>query len=497
MKKKVIISAALTAALMLAGAVGGTIAWFTSETKTDISITAGIVKVEADIELVGAYSLGVARTDGTFENGGTYKLDDALLKLQRMTPGDSVVLKVSATNSSNVNIKWRISTSNTGELAPGLEFKVFTDAELTTEANQIGVWSEPTSVTDLGTYYVRVALPEGAGNEYQNKEAEIALKVEAVQGNKKEDLVIDDENHMIEVNSPEGWNELAANVDGGTTYEGYVVNVGLDLDFAGKPFNGLGSPTAKFNGSLDGQNHTIKNIAVDYSSVELLDNTHNIALIENAGQVANRFYKDLKLSNLNFNHVYKGAGLVVGTMPGVEISGIAIDNIKINAVRQSGGLGGSGYWTSLHDCSVKDVEITLLPQLINATEYDDGDKAGGLVATIQNDGAQRIFDNTVENVTIKAYRDIGAVVGNFAISQSTSFVADFHGNVVKGDIKLTADQVTNSYGAKAINIDGDPDVEYRIAGIGRIASQAINERENANIVSADISAANYVVVKNV
>ena len=61
MKKKVIISAALTAALMLAGAVGGTFAWFTSEAKTDVSITAGTVKVESAVELAGAYSLGVAR----------------------------------------------------------------------------------------------------------------------------------------------------------------------------------------------------------------------------------------------------------------------------------------------------------------------------------------------------------------------------------------------------------------------------------------------------
>jgi len=184
MKKKVIISAALTAALMLAGAVGGTLAWFTSESKTDVSITAGTVKVETAVELVGAYSLGVARTDGTFENGGTYALTNALLKLDKMTPGDSVVLKVAATNASNVNIKWRINANKSGELASGLKFKIYTDAELKTEAKKLGYWSDPTSDVNLGTYYVEIALPEEAGNEYQGKAAEIGLVVEAVQGNK-------------------------------------------------------------------------------------------------------------------------------------------------------------------------------------------------------------------------------------------------------------------------------------------------------------------------
>ena len=498
MKKKLIITAALTAALMAAGVVGGTIAYFTSEAKTDISITAGTVKVQSTVELVKATSLGSERTDGTFENGGTYQLVENVLTLGKMTPGDAVLLKVSATNASDVNIKWRIKANQSGELAPGLDFKVYSDAELTQEAAGMGVWSAVTTEANLGTYYVKVELPVESGNEYQGKTAAIELVVEAVQGNKKADLVIDDENHAIEVNSPEGWNDLAALVDGGTTYNGYVVNIGLDLDFTGKSFNGLGSSSVKFEGSLNGQNHIIKNITVDYSGVELVNEAaHSVALIENAGGPTNRFYKDLKLSNITYNHVYKGAGLVVGTMPGVEISGISVENIKISAVRQSGGIGGNGYWTSIHDCSVKNLEITLLPQKINETEYDDGDKAGGIVGNIQNDGAQRIYNNTVENITIKAYRDIGAIAGNFAISTNTNLVADFYGNVVKGEIKLTADQVTNSYGAKAVNIDGDADVEYRIAGIGRIANQATNERENANIQPADISAATYTVVKNV
>ena len=55
MKKKVIITSALTAALMLAGAVGGTFAWFTSESNTDVNITAGKVNISSAVsELIEA-----------------------------------------------------------------------------------------------------------------------------------------------------------------------------------------------------------------------------------------------------------------------------------------------------------------------------------------------------------------------------------------------------------------------------------------------------------
>ena len=183
MKKKLIITAALTAALMAAGVVGGTIAYFTSEAKTEISMTAGTVKVQSEVELVKATSLGEPVSGGLFENGGTYSLTNNVLTLSKVTPGDAVILKVTASNASDVNIKWRIKKNVSGALASGLDFKVYTDAELQTEAAGMGVWSDVTTASDLGTYYVKVELPVEAGNEYQGTEAEIALIVEAVQGN--------------------------------------------------------------------------------------------------------------------------------------------------------------------------------------------------------------------------------------------------------------------------------------------------------------------------
>ena len=44
----IIIVAAITAALMAAGAIGGTIAYFTSESKTTASIEAGVVRMSME-----------------------------------------------------------------------------------------------------------------------------------------------------------------------------------------------------------------------------------------------------------------------------------------------------------------------------------------------------------------------------------------------------------------------------------------------------------------
>ncbi len=80
MKKKIIITSALTAALMLAGAVGGTFAWFTSESNTDVNITAGKVNISSVVSELKTYSLGVEQAAGKFENGGTALLEGQTIR---------------------------------------------------------------------------------------------------------------------------------------------------------------------------------------------------------------------------------------------------------------------------------------------------------------------------------------------------------------------------------------------------------------------------------
>ena len=513
MKKKIIITSALTAALMLAGAVGGTFAWFTSEAKTDVSITAGTVKVESAVELAGAYSLGVARTDGTFENGGTYKLEGALLKLEKMTPGDSVVLKVVASNASDVNIKWRIKANKSGELASGLQFKVFSDAELTTEATGLGVWSEPTTEQNLGTYYVQIALPEEAGNEYQGKTAQIGLVVQAVQGNKATpaDLVVNDTDKTVSIGSTDGWQEFAANVDSGNTYNGYTVSLAADLDFAGQEFEDAGyyrstqsfkevKPTqatyeyALFAGNFNGNGHTISNITKSYNP-EFGEIAGVLPYLGsgNATKLENVFVKNVKFLN-----AYKAGGFIGnGGTRGYTLDKVSVEDVEITTVRQSGGIVGASYGAAFTNLSAKNVKIVAQP-FEYGYGYDDGDKIGGIIGLNQNDSGLDITNCTVENVEIVGYKDIGAIAGYFGTNRAT-YVQVFKGNVVKGTIKLTADQKTHHYEDATARVDGASATDtnfygasdLHIKGVGRVGGKSTHE--DSEYVDADVSAATYTV----
>ncbi len=512
MKKKIILTSALTAALMLAGAVGGTFAWFTSEAKTDVSITAGTVKVESAVELAGAYSLGVARTDGTFENGGTYKLEGALLKLEKMTPGDSVVLKVVASNASDVNIKWRIKANKSGELASGLQFKVFSDAELTTEATGLGVWSEPTTEQNLGTYYVQIALPEEASNEYQGKTAQIGLVVQAVQGNKATpaDLVVNDTDKTVSIGSTDGWQEFAANVDSGNAYNGYTVSLAADLDFAGQEFEDAGyyrsSVSFKdgtevfagqaFGGNFNGNGHTISNITKTYD----VDYGEIAGVFPYLGSGNATKLENVKLKNIKFLNAYKAGGFIGnGGTRGYTLENVSVENVEIETVRQSGGIVGASYGTEFKNLSAKNVKITAQPYTyVFKNKTDDGDKIGGIIGFNQNDSGLDITNCTVENVEIVGYKDIGAIAGYFGTNRAT-YVQVFKGNVVKGTIKLTADQKTHHYEDATARVDGADSSntnfygasDLHIKGVGRVGGKSTHEE--SEYVDADVSAATYTV----
>ena len=174
MKKRAIITAAITAAFMAAGAIGGTIAYFNTQSQTDVNVTSGKISIVSTVSNLQTYSLGVAQPAGTFENGGTATLSDHTITLDRMTPGDKVTFKIAVANESNVKIKYRVSFNKNGDLAP----------VLATEVN--GGASEWTPL-EIGSSNINleasIEMPITTGIEYNNKQGSVSIVVEAVQGN--------------------------------------------------------------------------------------------------------------------------------------------------------------------------------------------------------------------------------------------------------------------------------------------------------------------------
>ena len=213
MKKNALISAILTIALCASVIAGSTFALFTSNSETNIALTAAKVEMTADITNLTLASVRPAtvaevrdaadggdttiiedefggqyvyadREDGTFANGGTANFKDAVLTLDRITPGDKVSFDVVGANTSDVTIQYRyvIECMDGKELMRGMLISV---EGVTYEflGSYASGWKALTPGTDITPVPVVVEFPVTAGNEFQELSTSIKITVEAVQGN--------------------------------------------------------------------------------------------------------------------------------------------------------------------------------------------------------------------------------------------------------------------------------------------------------------------------
>lgn len=204
MKKKVILSSIVTIALCLALITGSTFALFTSEHDFNIAVTAGKVDISAKFTKMTTSSFDDWTGTNTFELGGTAKLTDNMLTLDRMVPGDAVNLTIDLENvSTNVDFAYKLVLIAEGELAPALTVSAdmgngdvvtlpinATDTELSTKD-----WIFVDLVDDAGNINtavlkdvaVTVSFPNDNNhkeqNKFQGKTANIYFQIVAVQGN--------------------------------------------------------------------------------------------------------------------------------------------------------------------------------------------------------------------------------------------------------------------------------------------------------------------------
>lgn len=177
--KKTFFASILTITLCLCLISGATFALFTSESKTNITIQSGTVKVVSEVDKIELYSLDKLQTE-TFENGGTASLVDNKINLQYMTPGDKVVAHIKVNNESNVKIKYRIYISDDGsKLQEALQYSLTCE----TENVELGHWHLLDANADITDLSLSIELPLETGNDYQNLSSEIVVLIEAVQGN--------------------------------------------------------------------------------------------------------------------------------------------------------------------------------------------------------------------------------------------------------------------------------------------------------------------------
>lgn len=158
-------------------------------------------------------------------------------------------------------------------------------------------------------------------------------------------------------------------------------------------------------------------------------------------------------------------GFVVGTLTGIKI-------VKpiIYGSHWAGAVVAVMYG-SVSNCEVSGGKVILAPSW-NDTRYDDGDKAGALVGYLaaSGNGTDKVYNNTVKNVTVKAYRDVAALVG------CANNIDLMSGNTIQ-DCSIVVDQVTFSYPA---NDPKNPNIGMLIGDL-RAETEAIKESSLKNI----------------
>lgn len=237
---------------------GATFALFSGESKTNIAVTSGKVKVIASITGLEAYSAkwddatntyvnDTLKADDesgfkyTFANNGevVYNAETNYLKIDRITPGDGVKLQISVVNESTVDIRYQTrvfvkdedSEETSAKLSDVLQMNVSVDdvPETLYAAGeyQVSKWSDTIGEgVTIKPYTVEIYMPWDTESDYEALGCDIAITVAAVQGNAK---VADP--YAI-VATPDGLRSALSEIaDGGTVEVGTDITITDDEPF--------------------------------------------------------------------------------------------------------------------------------------------------------------------------------------------------------------------------------------------------------------------------
>ncbi len=195
--KKRIITLVLSIMLALSVATGATFALFSTETEVNVAITSGKVQMFATADNFATASAEWDNDQGKYIDKPNSGLNFALggmvdvaegkqsIEIENMVPGDSVTFTITIKNDSSVAILYKVdisSNDSSSVLFDALEITIGTDTFSGADINS--AWTTwLTSEATTKTIDVTIKLPMEAGNEYQEKTANIKYYVYGVQAN--------------------------------------------------------------------------------------------------------------------------------------------------------------------------------------------------------------------------------------------------------------------------------------------------------------------------
>ena len=179
MKKKALITSILSIVMCLCLMTGATFALFTSTSTVNVAVTSGTVGVVATVTNTetGTTLGGDAYGTITDNGNGTYALN-------YMVAGDWAKFTIEVNNNSTVDVQYRIVTALSGELADEMTVQIADENANALANSGYTKWmSASANESDLGVYTVTFSIAEDNTTANGGKTANLALIVEAIQGN--------------------------------------------------------------------------------------------------------------------------------------------------------------------------------------------------------------------------------------------------------------------------------------------------------------------------
>ena len=438
--KRALLFSALSLLMCVAMLIGNTYAWFTdSVTSGSNKIVAGTLKLDLEV----------------LENGTWSSIKESrapIFNYEKWEPGYTDVKILKVENEGNLALKWYakfVCGKKLSILADVIDVYVCPSetTELTYPADRdltgythVGTLKQFVDTIETTTYghlatgksaYLGIALKmqESAGNEYQGLDLGAAFDIQILA---TQDTVESDSfNNQYDANaeyekSADVWDGtadtswyndtdtefvittaeqlagLAKLVDEGNNFAGETIKLAADLDLASIPFNPIGhSANGKsFNGTFDGQGHTISNMyeQSDLGAWQYEGEYYGLFAYTNGAVIKNVTIADAYISSGR----NEAAG-VVGNAVDTTFSDITISNTTLIAYNNSaGGVAAECYG----NCSFTNIvvdEDTVIGPLWGT--YDV--RLGGVVGLVHA-GNNVTFSNITVACQLDAINDVAA-----------------------------------------------------------------------------------------
>lgn len=211
------------------------------------------------------------------------------------------------------------------------------------------------------------------------------------------------------------------------SFKDQTVKLTADIDLQNEEWTPIGNIDAIFQGTFDGQGHTISNLKITKGTSKIAANCY-IGFFGHTKSPAT-------ITNLTINNVDITGSLYVGAIVGYGFTGKEISNchvtgyIEIEGWWYIGGIGGNGYVSTVSGCTVEGNDGSYIKALNN------GSYVGGIWG-YRGEGSNVIANSTVSNIDISGTDRIGGICG----------IAHYQNTIEGCTIKESSITATNDIG---------------------------------------------------